>query len=76
MSAEAYGLSRRATHLRREEPVAANDAALVDRVRSESFRDPDVPAGRINVNAEDGVVVLRGELERPEQIRKLEEVVR
>jgi osmotically-inducible protein OsmY len=45
-------------------------------VESHIFRDPEVPQGRINLNVEDGVVVLRGQLERPEQIRHLEASVR
>ena len=40
------------------------------------FRDPDIPKGRININAEGGVIVLRGELERPEQINAVEAAVR
>lgn len=53
-----------------------NDADLVQRVESEVFRDPDIPKGRINLNAEDGTVVLRGQVERPDQIRAVEKAVR
>jgi hypothetical protein len=74
--AEAYGLTRRITHLRPEEPIPENDPTLVRRVESEVFRDPAIPKGQINVNAEAGVVVLRGELDRPEQINTLEAAVR
>ena len=35
-----------------------------------------MPKGQIDVNAEDGVVVLRGEVERPELIKDLEEKTR
>ena len=49
---------------------------LAHKVETELCRDPSIDKERININAEDGVVVLRGELERPEQIRKLEEAVR
>jgi hypothetical protein len=74
--AEAYGWSRKATHLTPENPVPPNDETLARKVESELFRDPDVPKGRINVNAEDRVVVLRGELDRPEQINTIEATVR
>jgi BON domain len=74
--AEVYGLSRRAAHPHLRERPAPSDAALADRVRSIAFRDRDVPDGRINVNVEDGVVVLRGQLDRPEQIREVEAAVR
>ena len=76
VAADAYGLSRKVTHLRPASPEAPNDAALAQRVESEIFRDPDVPKGRINVNVEEGVVVLRGALDRPEQIRDLERAAR
>ena len=42
------------------------------RVESELFRDPSVPKGRLNINAEHGVVVLRGVTDSPDQIRTLE----
>jgi osmotically-inducible protein OsmY len=35
------------------------------------FRDADVPKGQINVNVQDGVVQLRGEVPRPEMIEDL-----
>jgi osmotically-inducible protein OsmY len=49
-----------------------DDATLVDRVESIVFRDRDVPKGQINVNAENGVVFLRGEVEQPELVAALE----
>ena len=56
-----------------EYELPPNDATLAQRVESQILRGQDVPKGAININAEEGVVVLRGELERPEQIRELEE---
>jgi len=55
------------------ERPAANDQALADRVRSEIFQPADAPKGSVNVNVENGVVYLRGEVEQPDQIRKLVE---
>jgi hypothetical protein len=76
----AEGVAEGARHDagRREEWPAPppNDAALADKVASIIFRDPSVDKGKINVNAEDGVVVLRGEAARPEQINTLVEQVR
>ena len=40
----------------------ASDAMLKDRVESELLGDPTVPKGEININAEQGIVVLRGEV--------------
>jgi len=49
-----------------------DDATLAHKVESVLFRDPDVPKGSININAEHGVVVLRGEVRSSEEIRDLE----
>jgi BON domain len=49
------------------------DAALSSRIESELFRDPAVDKGRINVNVEDGRVVLRGEVDDPGQRDALEQ---
>ena len=53
-----------------------DDTTLAHKVETEIFRDADVPKGQINVNAEDGVVILRGEVERSELIKDLEEKTR
>ena len=42
--------------------VMPNDAALSDKVETELFGDPSVPKGAININVEQGIVVLRGEV--------------
>ena len=43
---------------------------------SELFRDGSLPKGALNVNAENGVVYLRGEVERPELIVEVVERAR
>jgi osmotically-inducible protein OsmY len=53
------------------EKPAPNDQALAERVKSEIFQPADAPKGSVNVNVEHGVVYLRGEVKRPEEIRKL-----
>jgi osmotically-inducible protein OsmY len=55
------------------EKPAANDQALAERVKSEIFQPADAPKGSVNINVEDGDVYLRGEVKRPEEIRKLVE---
>lgn len=52
-----------------------DDLTLVDRVESELFADPGVPKGKINIDAEDGRVILRGEVD-PGQISEIERAVR
>jgi osmotically-inducible protein OsmY len=39
-----------------------NDPALVSKVESEIFRGDDIPKGSLNVNAEYGVIYIRGEV--------------
>src|SRR3954454_11449895 len=39
------------------------DVGLVRKVESEIFRDADAPKGQVSVNAENGVVALRGEVD-------------
>jgi osmotically-inducible protein OsmY len=45
-----------------------DDNVIEERVRAEALGRPDVPKDRIVVNVEDGVVVLRGELDNRGQI--------
>ncbi len=73
--AQTYGMTQQVQHLQPEDWSVPNDATLAQRVESELFRDPEIPKGRININAEAGIVVLRGELDRPEQIRSIEQAV-
>jgi len=76
-SADAAGTARRAAHaLRRPEDVELDDATLVDKVESIVFRKHDVPKGQININAENGVVFLRGQVEDPGLVETLETRVR
>ena len=53
----------------RERP---SDPTLKDRVESELLRDPKVPKGSININAQQGIVVLRGEVPDAKVRAKLE----
>jgi osmotically-inducible protein OsmY len=71
-AAQAQGLKEKATHLSEQEKPQPDDVTLARKVESEIFRDADVPKGQINVNVEDGVVYLRGELEQPDLIDDLE----
>jgi osmotically-inducible protein OsmY len=68
----ASGLKQKATHLKEEPKPQPDDVTLARKVESEIFRAADVPKGQINVNAEDGVVYLRGEVEKPDLIEDLE----
>ena len=60
-----------------EKPATSlNDAALARKVETEIFRPDDAPKGKVSVNAEDGVVYLRGEVDQQEMIDRLGEEAR
>jgi osmotically-inducible protein OsmY len=73
---QAHALKQKATHLREEAKPQPDDVTLARKVETEIFRDAEVPKGQINVNAENGKVVLRGEVEQPSMIKDLEERTR
>ena len=75
VGAGAYGLRQKATHIGSERPPE-NDQTLTDKVRSEVFTPRGFPKDRVVVNAENGVVFLRGEVDHPEQIEEIEREVR
>jgi hyperosmotically inducible protein len=68
----AVGLARRTFNARprRREPL--DDVTLAHKVESELYRRTGVPKGRVSVNAEDGVVFLRGVIDRQEDIERIE----
>jgi osmotically-inducible protein OsmY len=76
MRSDIAGKQARIAHSWTPVPLPVNDETLRDRVESELFRDPDIPKGQININAEHGVVVLRGELDHPEEINAVERRVK
>jgi hypothetical protein len=69
--AKGYALKQKATHLREEPKPQPDDVTLARKVETEIFREPDVPKGKINVNAENGKIVLRGEVDSAEMIDEL-----
>jgi translation elongation factor EF-Tu-like GTPase len=75
VTSKAYGLKQKATHLR-EEPKRYDDQTLKAKVESEVFRQADAPKGDVNVNVENGVVYLRGEVQEPGIVDALEKRVR
>jgi osmotically-inducible protein OsmY len=71
VAADAVGFSRKAAHLREQPKPQPNDATLVAKVESEVLRGGDMPKGSININAENGIVVLRGQVESQDLIEEL-----
>lgn len=63
LSSDAGGWTNMVVSLparRTREPL--DDATLAHKVETELFRDPAIDKGKINVNAENGIVVVRGEV--------------
>jgi osmotically-inducible protein OsmY len=52
-------------------PAIYDDATLKAKVETELFREADAPKGSVSVNAQYGVVQLRGELESQDMIDQL-----
>ncbi len=75
VASQATALKAKATHLR-EEPKELDDVTLARKVESEIFRDADAPKGQVSVNVANGVVQLRGEVERPDLVAELEAATR
>jgi osmotically-inducible protein OsmY len=71
-----YGAVQKAKHRSEEDKPQPNDATLKAKVESEVFRDARVPKGQVDVNAEDGVVYLRGEVESSDLVTELEAATR
>lgn len=68
------GILHRLRPARPSEPL--DDAGLAHKVESVLFRDPHVPKGQININAERGAVFLRGQVESAALIDDLTESVK
>jgi hypothetical protein len=74
-AADMFGMSQRMVH-HPDDTALADDETLRQRVESQLFRDRHIPKGDLNITAEHGMLVLRGELESPGEIVRLEERVR
>ena len=72
---QSVGHAKGALHrLHPGEGEALDDAGLAHKVESVLFRDATVPKGSISINAEEGKVFLRGQVENAEQIEHAAEV--
>jgi osmotically-inducible protein OsmY len=71
VAAGASGAKQKVAHRQEADKEQPDDVTLARKVETEIFRGADVPKGKINVNAENGVVYLRGEADRPELINEL-----
>jgi osmotically-inducible protein OsmY len=69
---QAYGVVQEARHRRQTPKPDMDDVTLARKVETEVFRNRPGVKATVNVNVVDGVVWLRGQVKRPEQIRSLE----
>jgi osmotically-inducible protein OsmY len=72
----AVGVARRTINAQRRAEESPDDLTLAQKVESQLFRRANVPKGKISVNAEEGVVFLRGVMERHEDIERMGEEAR
>jgi osmotically-inducible protein OsmY len=72
----AQGVAQGIGHTDTTQPGELDDVTLARKVESEIFRPADAPKGKVDVNAEDGVVYLRGELDDQDEIDSLVEAAR
>ena len=72
VGAEGYGAYQKVSHMRPVPKNGMDDVTLAHKVEAEVFRGFHDLKGRINVSAEYGVVVLRGEVDRVDQIEEVE----
>ena len=75
LASDADGLRQRVAHSS-SDAKTYDDVTLAQKVSSELFVDPQIPKDRININAEDGVIVLRGEVDAPKDVKKIERLVK
>jgi hypothetical protein len=68
----ALGIARRTVNAaRRGQREPLDEVTLAHKVESELYRRARVPKGQISINAEDGVVFLRGVIDRQEDIERI-----
>lgn len=70
-SDHAYGNAREKLHMHQPDNPNPDDNTLRDRIESEAFNHHTAPKGEYNLNVEDGIAVLRGQLDSQEDIQTL-----
>jgi hypothetical protein len=72
----AIGIARRTLFARRRRPEPLDDVTLAHKVESELYRRTGIPKGHVSINAENGVVFLRGIMDGEDQIDRAEAAAR
>jgi hypothetical protein len=66
-----YGNAMEKVHTHQPDNPSPDDNTLRDRIESEAFNRHTAPKGEYNLNVEDGIAVLRGQLDSQEDIQTL-----
>jgi hypothetical protein len=74
VGADLYGVTQKVQHPRTEQKDYT-DETLAEKVKTDLYRDPEIDRNKVLVNVENGVVVLRGEAQSPDQIKSLKRLV-
>jgi BON domain len=72
---KVIGLAHAITHSD-QGPTRLDDVGLAHKVETELFRDRTIPKGQISINADRGIIVLRGQLQDQQQIARIERATR
>jgi len=59
-----------------ERIATLDDAELAHKVQSIVFRDESLPKGKVSINSEDGKIFLRGQVDTPDTIVRVEKAAR
>jgi hypothetical protein len=73
---QGVGLGKRFTNRNPEPKEGMDDVTLTRKVETEIFRPANAPKGKVDVNAVEGVVWLRGEVKNQKQSAEIEAKVR
>jgi osmotically-inducible protein OsmY len=76
VASDFEGFRERREYGRKGEYIAPNDAALEAKVESEILGRSDIPKGSILISAEDGDILLHGEVEHLDQVEHIEKLIR
>lgn len=75
-SGQVVGMKEKVSKVASGEKFPADDQTLLAKIQSEALGGSVVPKERINVNVQDGIAFLRGQLDTREQIDEIEQSVR
>ena len=70
-ASQAAGKAEAVKHPVSAQEPPPDDVTLARKVETEIFRPEDAPKGQVNVQAVDGVVELRGEVDDPDAIEEI-----